>query len=467
MRVLLVLPAGEKVRVTQDNPEVPKRGMLRFSILPLTTVAALTPPRHEVFLCDENVQALDFDADVDLVGVTFMTALAPRAYEIAGKFRRRGRCVVAGGYHPTFLPEEAARHFDAVVVGEAEGTWPRLLEDFEAGRLLRIYRTEKPCDPSMIPVPRRDLTSSSARHYVTTSAVQTGRGCRHACRYCSISAFHQQSHRSRPLESVLRELRGVPRHFMFVDDNVMADRDYARALFRAMIPMRKCWVAQCPLEIADDEDLLRLAREAGCIGLFIGIETLNDDNLAAVEKGFNDSRGYRRRVARIRAAGIGIVAGIIVGMDGDGPAVFENTQRFLRQTRIDAVQVNIMTPLPGTPLFADFQAAGRIVDRDWSHYDFRHCVMRPARMTARQVQDGADWIYSQFYRLDRICLRFVRSIFRLGWIPALIGLRLNLTYRYDNRREGIIGRNPAAMTAENHGAGKWDGVISAFSAPVR
>ena len=443
MKILLVLPAGESVRVAPGSREIPSRNMLRFSVLPLTTVAALTPPRHEVTLCDENVEPLDLDADADVVGVTFMTALAPRAYEIARAFRARGKIVVAGGYHPTFRAEEAAEQFDAVVVGEAEGIWPRVLEDIESGSLRRIYRRAAPCDPSEIPVPRRELTQRTARHYVTCYAVQTGRGCAHACRYCSIAAFHDRGHRSRPIESVVEELRGVPREFMFVDDNLIADREYARSLFRAMVPMRKRWVGQCSLEIADDPELCRLARLAGCIGLFVGIETLSEENLAAVEKGFNDSHGYRRRVAAIRARGIGIVAGIIVGMDGDDTSTFERTLRFLQSERIDAVQVNVMTPLPGTPLYEDFARRGRILDFDWSHYDFRHAVIRPARMSRRELQDGADWLYAEFYRLDRILVRFLRALFSLGPAPAWIGLRLNLTYRYDNRRERIVGRNPA------------------------
>jgi radical SAM superfamily enzyme YgiQ (UPF0313 family) len=444
VKILLVLPAAESVRVTRETRRVPRRSMLRFSVLPLTTVAALTPSRHMVTLCDENVEALDLDADVDVVGITFMTALAPRAYEIADAFRARGRIVVAGGYHPTFLPEEVAAHFDAVVVGEAEGTWPRVLEDIEAGRVRGIYRRPEPCDPAEIPVPRRELTDRTARHYATIHAVQTGRGCRHACRYCSVTAFHRGTHRSRPLDRVLEELLGVPRDFMFVDDNILADPDYARALFRAMVPLRKRWVGQCSLEIADDPGLLRLARRAGCIGLFIGIETLSAANLAAVEKGFNDSGGYLGRIAAIRRAGIGIVAGIIVGMDGDDTGTFERTLRFLERARIDAVQVNVMTPLPGTPLFETFERQGRILDRDFGHYDFRHCVIRPARMTPGALQDGADWLYAQFYRPDRILLRFARSLLRLGPAAAWIGLRLGLTYRYDNRREGIVGRNPAS-----------------------
>jgi len=177
--------------------------------------------------------------------------------------------------------------------------------------------------------------------------------------------------------------------------------------------------------------------------MFIGIETLDERNLAAVEKGFNDRSGYRESIAAIRAAGIGIVAGIIVGMDGDDVRVFERMLRFLARTRIDAVQVNIMTPLPGTPLFDMMDRQGRILDRDWSRYDFRHCVMRPARMTSRELQEGADWLYAEFYRPARILLRFVRALVTLGPAPAWIGLRLGLTYRYDNRREGIVGRNPA------------------------
>jgi radical SAM superfamily enzyme YgiQ (UPF0313 family) len=447
MKILLVLPAAPSVRVTRETRRVPRRSMLRFSVLPLTTVAALTPPRHQVTLCDENVEALDLDADADVVGVTFMTALAPRAYEIADAFRARGRIVVAGGYHPTFLPEEAAAHFDAVVVGEAEGTWPKVLEDIEAGRLRPIYRRAWPCDPREIPVPRRELTEHTARHYVTVHAVQTGRGCRHACRYCSVTAFHGGAHRSRPMGSVLDELATVPRDFMFVDDNLLADPDYAEELFRSMAPLGKRWVGQCSLEIADDPALLRLARESGCVGLFLGIETLSPANLRAVEKGFNDSAGYLRRIAAIRRAGIGIIAGIIVGMDGDDTGTFERTLRFLEHAHIDAVQVNVMTPLPGTPLFETLEQEGRILDRDYGHYDFRHAVIRPARMTPRELQDGADWLYAQFYRGDRILARFARALFEIGPAAAWVGLRLGLTYRYDNLREGIVGRNPASAPA--------------------
>jgi radical SAM superfamily enzyme YgiQ (UPF0313 family) len=448
MKILLVLPAADHLRVTEGSA-VPARAMLRFSILPLLTVAALTPPEHEVRIVDENVSPVPLDADVDLVGISFMTALAPRAYEIARLFRARGIPTVAGGYHPTLNPEEAAAHFDAVVAGEAEGVWAQVLAAAACGRLERIYRAPL-ADPAAIPVPRRDLLAPTARHYVTTNAVQTGRGCPHGCRYCSIAAFFRSSHRSRPLAHVLKELATVPRHFMFVDDNIIADRDYVRALFTAMAPLKKRWVSQCALDIADDPELLRLAHAAGCRGLFIGLESASEENLAGMGKSFNDPRRYRQRIAAIRRAGIGVQAGIIVGLDHDDPAVFQRTLAYLDRLGIDALQLNILTPLPGTPLFDDLESQGRIVDRDWSHYDFRHAVIRPRLMTRGQLQEGADWLYAQYYRLDRIVWRAARTLWNVGFLAAIMALRLNLTYRYDNRREGITGRNPAADRPAGH-----------------
>ncbi|MBJ6723333.1 B12-binding domain-containing radical SAM protein [Geomesophilobacter sediminis] len=443
MKILLVLPANHTLRVTTERPEVPQRKMLRFSLLPLTTVAALTPPEHEVAICDEHVQPLDFDCDVDMVGVSFMTALAPRAYEIAAEFSRRGKIVVAGGYHPTFLPDEASQHFNAVLVGDAEGLWPALVLDAVAGSLKKLYQHDALPQLDLSPAPRRELLRTTAQYYATTDAVQTARGCLHQCRYCSVTAFHNGSYRHRPVARVLEELREIGRDFIFVDDNIIADTPYAKELFQQMAPLRKRWVSQAAITIADDQELLRLARKAGCQGLFIGVETTNADNLAAVGKGFNDASSYAERIRKIKKAGIGVIAGIIVGMDDDRVGVFEKTLRFLQQTDVDAIQVNILTPLPGTPLFGDMEREGRILDRDWEHYDYRHVVFHPAKMTKRELQNGADWLYHEFYRLDRIIFRSIRAFFIHGPIQSLLSFRLNMTYRYDNRREQIIGRNPA------------------------
>jgi radical SAM superfamily enzyme YgiQ (UPF0313 family) len=219
--------------------------------------------------------------------------------------------------------------------------------------------------------------------------------------------------------------------------------------------LRKRWVSQCSILMADDPELLRGARAAGCRGLFLGIETDSEMNLTAMNKQFNHTASYAGRLRKIRQAGIGVIAGMIVGMDADGVGVFNQTLRFLQETHIDAVQLNILTPLPGTPLYTDMKGAGRITDRNWSHYDYRHVVFQPERMSAEELQAGADWLYAQFYRLDRILWRFVRSLFVIGWMPALLGLKLGLTYRYDNRREKITGWNPARTRPTPVGGGEW------------
>jgi radical SAM superfamily enzyme YgiQ (UPF0313 family) len=463
LKILLVLPAGESVRVTRANPEVPRRGMLRFSVLPLTVVAALTPREHEVHIVDENVEPVDFDVDCDVVGISFMTALAPRAYEIAAEFRRRGRVVVGGGYHATLCPEDATPHFDALVLGDAEGAWERLLTDVRRGRMQKLYRAAEGLMPGgcvrpeylLTPLPRRDLLARTARYYATINAVQAGRGCRHNCRYCSVTVFHGRKYRHRPVGEVIAELQTLPRHFIFVDDNIIAEREYALELFAAMVPLRKRWVSQCSILIADDAEMLQAARAAGCGGLFIGVETASEANLEAMNKQFNHTGSYTERLRKIRRAGIGVVAGMIVGMDADEKEVFARTLQFLQKANIDVVQLNILTPLPGTPLFQDMESAGRITDRNWSHYDYRHVVFQPARMTAEELQAGADWLYAQFYRLDRILWRFARAVFTVGWLPALLGLKLGLTYRYDNRREQIVGWNPARVRSAPIGRRQW------------
>ena len=440
MNILLVLPAGKQFRVESPTAKVPRRKYLRFSLLPLTIVAALTPQEFDVTIIDENVEYLDLTRSFDLVGITFMTALAPRAYAIASAFRQQGIPVIAGGYHPTLCPDEVAEHFDAVVVGEAESHWKTVLADWQMGSLKKIYTTDKLCHPKEIPIPRRELTNRIAKEYVTVNAVQTGRGCRNTCRYCSITAFHRNSHRSRPLDNVLDELEQLPRNIMFIDDNIITNRVYARELFKRMIPLRKRWVGQSSIDLADDPELLALAKMAGCIGLFIGIESLDEQNMGQFDKSFNKPKNYKKQLSLIHRTGILVFASMMVGGENDTVQSFQNIWKFLQHINADGLQLNIMTPLPGTPLFKQFHDAGRIWDYDWSNYDFRHVVIEPKLMSRGELQRGADWLYLQFYRFDRICLRAVKTLLQHGWLTAFIVFRLGFTYRYDNRHEKLAKR---------------------------
>ena len=445
MKVLIILPAGDLYRITKAKPKVPKRKLLRFSILPLLIVASLTPSEYEVDICDENVEPFDTDNDADIIGISFMTTLVPRAFEIAKQMKDKGKTVIAGGYYPTLCPEETSKYFDSVIVGDAENLWQKALDDLQKNELKKIYRHKEFLKPKKIPVPKRELLTKTSKYYATINAVQTGRGCIHQCKYCSITAFYNGKYEARPIDEVIQELKDISGDFIFVDDNIVSNADYAKELFSRMIGLNKRWVSQCSLKIADDDELLLLAQKAGCIGLFIGIETLNYNNLCKVGKGINTEYDLLTRVRKIHRAGIGIVAGIIVGMDEDTVDVFETMLNFLQKSNIGIIQVNIMTPLPGTPLYNEMDHSGRIIDNDLRHYDFRHVVIQPAQMRPDELQNGADWLYNQFYRLDRIIIRTVKSIFSIGLKGALLVFKLNLTYRYDNHREKIVGYNPARL----------------------
>ncbi len=435
LRFLLVNPTSPLWRArAAGRPRGPRP--FRFSMLTSLYVAAAMPAGVRTRIVDEDVEPVDFDAEADLVGISFMTYNAPRAYEIADEFRRRGRPVVLGGYHPTFLPEEAAEHGDAVCVGEAEGVAPQMIADFFAGRLQPRYVSE-PVDLRGLPVPDRRLIRSWA--YVTPDAVQATRGCLHACSFCSVSSFARRSFRKRPVDEVIEELRQLGRWLIFMDDNIAHDPDYARELFARMAPLGKRWCSQCGVAIADDPALVSLAASSGCIGLFVGFESLSDENLASWRKTPNRRRDYARVVARLHAAGIGVYSGFVFGMDGDGPDVFARTLGFLDEARVDALQATILTPFPGTPLFADMERQGRITTRDWSLYDFGHVVFEPRGMSPATLRAGHAWVQSRFYSRAATWRRIARAFGHLAPAVVLNAMApLNLGYRARHRAYGTF-----------------------------
>ena len=299
--------------------------------------------------------------------------------------------------HPTLCPEEAIRHADAIVVGEAEGIWRKVVADASDGRLAGIYRNEQPPMAGLKRPPRHLL---SAVKYAPISAVQATRGCPHGCDF-AVAVFSRRIQRQRPVEEVIAEVGDLPsRVFMFVDDNLTADRDYARRLFAALMPLRKRWATQSTLAIADDPDLVRMMAESGCIGIFVGLETFSDDNLGSVNKTCHRVQQYREAIRLLHRYGIIVEAGIVFGFDGDNTDVFRRTLKTLDDLEVDVIQASIFTPLPGTPrarLLAD-----RIYDHNWEHYDFHHTVFQPAQMSPRDLQAGHDWVTYQFYRPWRI-----------------------------------------------------------------
>lgn len=437
LQFVLINPTSPLWRVNGNQKPV-NHSVFRFSMLPSLYVTASMPPHVQCRIVDEDVEPIDFNTDADIIGVSFMTYNAPRAYEIGDAFRAKGKTVIFGGYHPTFMPDEAIQHADAVCIGEAEYNVPRIINDFQNGGLKKFYASEL-VDLAELPELDRSLLKSNA--YVTTNAMQATRGCIYRCAFCSVAAFNRYKIRTRPVGQVIDELRTLGKHVLFMDDNIILNKAYAKELFEAMIPLKKRWFSQCGVNIAGDEQLLDLAAKSGCRGLFIGFESLSEQTLEAYHKNVNRKRDYKEIVRRIHKAGISICSGFVFGSDEDGPDVFENTLDFLMDVNMDALQSTRLTPFPGTPLFEQLDEEGRIIDKDWSHYDFFHVVHRPKLMDAVTLDQGTAWIQKRFYSYGSISARVTKAFSYLS--PETVFkamLPLNLGWRFKLGNYGAFER---------------------------
>jgi len=419
-----------------------KGRLIRFPQLTMPLLAALTPADVEIHHTDEIVSPVKFSRAPDLVGITTTTCSAPHAYEVADEFRARGVKVVLGGPHPTLLPQEAGQHADSVLIGEAEGVWPALLRDFQQGRLQRFYQAESAPSLAGLPWARRELIERRA--YGRGVLIAT-RSCPHACGYCMLPHFYHHQHRCRPSAEVIAEAAAIPeKSLIFWDDNIIGNLDYARELFRGLIPLGKRWTSQATLNIVDHDDLIHLAAASGCKALFIGLESISAASLRETGKGFNKPRQYLSGIRKLHDAGIAVQAGLVFGFDHDNVSVFERTLAFLEQAGVDVASIGSLTPFPGTPVFRKLEAEERILTRDWSKYNARtDVVFRPRLMTPDQLQGGVEWVTKQFYSLNSISRRLLmQSRTGLWWnIPR------NLGYKIAFDKLGRLGANPAAPRA--------------------
>jgi radical SAM superfamily enzyme YgiQ (UPF0313 family) len=447
VKILLIAPASGRWRRI-GRTGLFKGKTFRFSLLSLLSVAAETPKEAQIRIVDEQVDSIPFDETFALVGITCMTALADRAYEISAKFRARGIPVILGGMHPTFCPGEALQHADAIVAGDVEGVWAKVLSDLSAGQLHGVYRNLSAPPLEGLKRPPRHLLEG--KNYGTIQSVQATRGCSNSCDFCSVAAFHCHEQRFRPVEEVRDEVASLPeRFFIFVDDNLTGDRRYAEELFRELLPLGKKWIAQSTLSIADDPGFVALAADAGCIGLFVGLETFSGQNLDAVGKTCHRVEAYRDAIRLLHSRGIGVEAGIVFGFDNDTPGVFRHTLDMLDALEVDVIQVSVFTPLPGTPRFRTMR--DRITDLKWSQYDFHNVVFEPRGMTREDLQAGHDWVTRRFYSPRSIARRLLRHMRRPGGFRTLpYHFALNAAYfgrvfrwkirGYDPERGGRPGR---------------------------
>jgi radical SAM superfamily enzyme YgiQ (UPF0313 family) len=391
--------------ISPSNPYVHIGKGRRMPQLALPLIAALTPAEVEVEIIDEDLEEVDFEEPVDLVGISMMTSQARSGYRIADQFRRRGVKVVAGGIHPSLLPEEAARYADSVVIGEAEDIWGDILSDFKRGRLKSFYRAPTLIDLSRLPLPRRELLSSDSIFSPLT--VSVSRGCPNRCSFCSVPRFFGGSYRFRPLKKVLDEIeKSDKKNLIFLDDNIAGNARYARELFTALKPLKRHWGGQCSITIANRPDLLKLAADAGCVALFIGFESLSPQNLAGIKKGFNHPEKYAEAIRKIHDRGINIMAAFIFGFDHDDPSVFERTVSFLIENKVAIANFAILTPFPGTEVYNQFKKEGRILTEDWDLYTANQAVFRPKLMSPEQLISGFEWTDKAFFNFSSIMKRF-------------------------------------------------------------
>lgn len=375
----------------------------------LLNVAGLTPDCFEIEVVDENFDRVDFNKTPDLVGITAMTQQILGAYRLADRFRENGVKVVLGGIHATVLPKEAKEHADAVVIGEAEEIWPKLIKDFLANDLQPFYQSDAVPDLTRPLLPRYDLLK---QENYKTIWVQTTRGCPHNCEFCAASTVYGRQYRTKALGAILQEIDLIKDiwnspQISFADDNMFVKRAFSRDLLRQVKRRRINWLAQTDISVAEDETFLAFLQECGCMALFIGFESLLGDSLASIDSDrwkLKFLERYPEAIERIQSRGIGVIGAFILGFDTDDHTVFERTKAFILENRLYGAQVSVLTPLPGTRLRERLAAEGRIVSNDWSRYTLWDVNYEPANLCQEELQEGlleiSKAIYSQEVRLE-------------------------------------------------------------------
>jgi len=407
--------------------------------LSLGILAALTPDDWEVEIFDENFETFENVIEADLIGITAFTSSAYRAYQIAAAYKEKNIPVVMGGIHASMVPKEAINYVDAVGIGEAESYWSTIITDFETGNLRQFYYGEQ-LSMDKVPLARHDLFHEK----YTIDSIQTTRGCPFNCSFCSVTAFNGAKYRMRPVEEVLKEVEMVKtKNMFFIDDNLLGyskkSKEHATAIFQGMIDrgIKKDWWTQCSLNVADDEEVLALMAESGCKLIFIGIESETAEGLEDTNKTLNTRMGfdkYTEAFNKIHKYGMAVIGSFIFGLDSDTVEALEHRKNYILSQPIDAYQTGILTPLPGTKMYREYEEQGRIIKNnypeDWQYYSIEDVVMKPGKMDAETLSLTMKSIWYDLYSKKTILRKFMntlratRSTAAAGW-----AISSNLTYR--------------------------------------
>ncbi|MDW7690740.1 radical SAM protein [Flammeovirgaceae bacterium SG7u.111] len=402
MKILLISPAVDGEKRTNKGLMMPQ--------LALYILEGLTPKQHEVIVLEEEAEAIDFDQPCDLVGISFMTANAPRAYEVCEEFKKRGKTVVVGGVHPTILPEEALEHADSVVVGEAEGVWEQLVEDAEKGELKKRYHDPIPDLDRYVP---KNYSKIMKKGFFKLIPIMTTRGCPYKCDFCCVTNLFGKKIRHMSIENVVRDIKeSGAKNFMFLDDNIIGHPKYAKELFRAIKPLNIHWVGQASVSLlVKDDELMQLAADSGCQALFFGLESVSVEQLKSMRKAIKDIEDLEAALLKIKKMGILIHASMVFGFDNDTPKVFDETIEFLIKNKVSTVSLNVLTPYPGTKVYDDLKKEGRLTTTNWKYYDHNTVVFKPKGMSPYELQMGKINARKKFYSFSSVLKRSTGNMY--------------------------------------------------------
>jgi radical SAM superfamily enzyme YgiQ (UPF0313 family) len=440
MKILFILPGiGKK----------PGERYLKSWLMEPLTIAVLkqlTPMDYETAFYDDRVESVDYDADCDVVAITLETYTAKRAYEIAGRFRSRGKIIVCGGYHATLCPDDVATHADIVLTGNAENVWADKLSDIRRGDYKTRYHGEASLDYGL---PDRSIYADKMKKYLPISLVEIGRGCRRRCEFCSISAYYKGCYKHRRIESIIAEIK-MCRHslFFFVDDSIFSDKEFARELFIEVAKLKITWTTQITLDIARDEELLVLMRRSGCLLVLIGFESISAGNLEQMNKAWSERLGERDEIVeRIHHAGINIYASFVFGFDDDCEEAFADVLDFSMRHRFFVTAFNHLLAFPNTETYNRFGRESRLLSSRWwleDDYSYGAISFRPARITPDELSALCGKYKHRFYTFHSI-LRRVPALWARTKNPKLHAAYwfVNTMFHFEvDKRIGIpLGKN--------------------------
>ncbi|MCK4846750.1 MAG: B12-binding domain-containing radical SAM protein [Deltaproteobacteria bacterium] len=376
-------------------------------LLAVPTLVSLTPSEHEVRIFDENIEDIDYDWGADLVAISVRTMFATRAYAITKKFKERGVKTILGGIHPSMRTDEALIHCDSVVVGEAEGVWLQVLEDAKNNKLKKTYKANTPTDLKACSPPAR---SAMRKDKYFSDIVQTTKGCPFHCEFCSVYSFDGQKIRNKTVGQVIEEIAEISgttvkykkKSIFFADDNIIANKPFAKELFIALKPYNLNWSCQASINIAQEEELLTLMKASGCGAILVGLESVSEENLSQMDKGINLKHDYLESIKKIQSHGIMVHGSFILGYDFDTEKSFDELIDFIEKSKLLMPLINILTPFPGTKLFDRFEKDKRILHNEWDKFDGKTTVFTPLKMTADELTAGHRRVIRALYSFDAI-----------------------------------------------------------------